>query len=45
MEETNDLIIEEKEADGILDQLIAMRTTIDNLISIFMPDEEDDVPQ
>lgn len=42
MEGTNDLIIEEQEADSILDQLIAMRATIDGLISIFMPDKEDD---
>ena len=42
MDETNDLIIEEKEADDILDHLIAMRKTIDGLISIFMPDNEGD---
>lgn len=42
MEETGDLIIDEKEADNILEQLIEMRTRLDNLISIFMPEEDDD---
>lgn len=41
MEETNDLIIEESEADHILEQLIAMRAQIDSLISIFMPDDDE----